>query len=88
MSVTFVESVSRSQRTSLLSQREPMSHIPRANDEIKLAREALFKPALVICNHNIVGTKLLDVLRLMRGGGESVDLGAEGIGEEDGVRTL
>jgi hypothetical protein len=65
-----------------------MRHITGADDRVELECEVLRELALVIRDHDVVGTKLLDVLRLMRGGGEGVDLGAEGVGEEDGVVTL
>jgi hypothetical protein len=65
-----------------------MRHIPRADDEIELEREVLRKLALVVCYANVVSTKLLDILRPVRGRGEGVDLGAESVGEEDGVVNL
>jgi hypothetical protein len=44
-----------------------MRHITGANDEIELEREVLRKLALVIGDHDVVGTKLLNVLRFVRG---------------------
>jgi hypothetical protein len=65
-----------------------MRHIYRADDEIKLEREVLGKLALVVRDHNVMSTELLDVVRLVRGRGEGVDLGAKGVGKENGAVIL
>jgi hypothetical protein len=72
----------------VLRQWESVRHITGADDQVELEREVLRELALVIRDYDMMGTELLDVLRLVRRRGEGVDLGAESIGEEDGVVTL
>jgi hypothetical protein len=65
-----------------------MYHITGPNDKIEFERKVLRKLTLVLRNHNVMGTELLDVIRLVRGGSKGVDLGTEGTGEEDYVVAL
>jgi hypothetical protein len=44
-----------------------MRHVAGADNQVELERQVLRKLALVVRDHDVVGTKLLDVLRLVRG---------------------
>jgi hypothetical protein len=52
-----------------------------ADDEVELEYELL--PKVSIHDDKMGSTHLIDVLDLMLGRGEGVDLGVEGVGEED-----
>jgi hypothetical protein len=70
----------------VLHQREPLRHIAGVDDEVDLECELLRK--ISIHNDKMGGTHLLDVLDLVLGRGEGVDIGVEGVGEEDCVVAL
>jgi hypothetical protein len=57
-----------------------------ADDEVELENELLRKVS--IHDDKMGSTHLIDVLDLMLGRGEGVDLGVEGVGEEDCVVAL
>jgi hypothetical protein len=69
-----------------LGEREALSDVARADDEVERERERLMEVALR--NDDVVRAELLDVLGLVRGRRERGDLGAECVREQDGVMSL